>query len=402
MVLGSHDRSELQKATYALEKWADQNELEINMQKTEHMIFRKGGKISQEDKIFLKQEPLQTVNQVKYLGLTLQTTTNSFRIHTKQRATAATKAIHDIRELIKLSLKTAMIIFDTKIVPILTYGLDLTWDKLRTKDLHTLETVKARFLKATLGISKHTLSRLVYVLAQETFLIEELRTKLDLPSTSNWKKALDERIRKREDIWEDFYITEVMINRTWTDTNQKLRHFVTSLAVHGYHHKICRNQSLHEPHDNCSAVKNLKVRIYKTVILPVVLYGCETWTLTLTEEQRLRVFENKVLREIFGAKRDEVTGEWRKLHNTELHALYSSLDIRNIKSRRLRWAGNVARMSKSRNAYRVLVGRPKRPLGRPRHRWEDNIKMDLREVGYDDRDWINLAQDRDQWRAICK
>ncbi|KAJ4450771.1 hypothetical protein ANN_02201 [Periplaneta americana] len=137
----------------------------------------------------------------------------------------------------------------------------------------------------------------------------------------------------------------------------------------------------------------------------VLLYGCETWTLTLREEHRLRVFENKVLKKIFGAKRDEVTGEWRKLHNAELHALYSSPDIiRNIKSRRLRWAGHVARMGESRNAYRVLVGRPegKRPLGRPRRRWEDNIKMDLREVGYDDRDWINLAQDRDRWRAYVR
>ncbi|KAJ4431300.1 hypothetical protein ANN_19897 [Periplaneta americana] len=105
--------------------------------------------------------------------------------------------------------------------------------------------------------------------------------------------------------------------------------------------------------------KKLKIVIYKTVILPVVLYGCETWTLTLREEQRLRVFENKVLRKIFGAKRDEATGEWRKLHNGELHALYSSPDIiRNIKSRRLRWAGHVSRMGESRNAYRVLVGRP--------------------------------------------
>ncbi|KAJ4443799.1 hypothetical protein ANN_05579 [Periplaneta americana] len=83
--------------------------------------------------------------------------------------------------------------------------------------------------------------------------------------------------------------------------------------------------------------KNLKVRIYKTVILPVVLYGCENWTLTLREEHGLRVFDKKVLRKIFGAKRDEVTGEWRKLHNTEQYALYSSPDIiRNIKSRRLR------------------------------------------------------------------
>ncbi|KAJ4444112.1 hypothetical protein ANN_05901 [Periplaneta americana] len=105
--------------------------------------------------------------------------------------------------------------------------------------------------------------------------------------------------------------------------------------------------------------KNLKVRIYKTVTLPVVLYGCETWTLTLREEHRLRVFENKVLRKIFGAKRDEVTGEWRKLHNAELYVLYSSPDIiRNINSRRLGWARHVARMGESRNAYRVLFGRP--------------------------------------------
>ncbi|KAJ4430278.1 hypothetical protein ANN_22490 [Periplaneta americana] len=152
--------------------------------------------------------------------------------------------------------------------------------------------------------------------------------------------------------------------------------------------------------------KNLKVRIYKTVvILADVLYGCETWTLTLREEHKLRVFENKVLRKIFGAKRDEDTEEWRKLHNTELHALYSSPDIiRNIKSRRLRWAGHVAPMGESRNAYRLLVGGPegKRPLGRPIRRWEDNIKMDLREVGYDDRDWINLAQDRDRWRTYVR
>ncbi|KAJ4427168.1 hypothetical protein ANN_24784 [Periplaneta americana] len=134
-----------------------------------------------------------------------------------------------------------------------------------------------------------------------------------------------------------------------------------------------------EPAGSLKAICKIKVGNIVISILPVVLYGCETWTLTLREEQRLRVFENKVLRKIFGAKRDEVTGEWRKLHNAELHALYSSPDIiRNIKFRRLRWAGHVARMGESRNAHRVLVGMPegKRPLGRPRRRWEDNIKMD--------------------------
>jgi hypothetical protein len=105
--------------------------------------------------------------------------------------------------------------------------------------------------------------------------------------------------------------------------------------------------------------KNLKIRIYKTIILPVVLYGCETWSLTLQEEHRLRVFENRVLRRIFGLKRDEVTGEWRKLHNEELHDLYSSPSIIIIiKSRRMRWEGHVARMGERRNAYRLLVGKP--------------------------------------------
>jgi len=103
----------------------------------------------------------------------------------------------------------------------------------------------------------------------------------------------------------------------------------------------------------------------------------------LREVRRLRVFENRVLRRIFGPKRDEETGEWRKLHNEELSDLYSSTNIvRVIKSRRMRWAGHVARMGERRAAYRVLVGKPegKRPLGRPRHRWEENIKMDLQEV----------------------
>jgi hypothetical protein len=90
---------------------------------------------------------------------------------------------------------------------------------------------------------------------------------------------------------------------------------------------------------------NVKVKIHKTTILPVVLYGCETWSLTLREEHSLRVFENRVLRKIFGPKRDDVTGEWRKLHTEELHNLYSSSNfIRQIKSRRMWWAGNVARM----------------------------------------------------------
>jgi hypothetical protein len=131
----------------------------------------------------------------------------------------------------------------------------------------------------------------------------------------------------------------------------------------------------------------LKVK-FKSIILPVVLYGCETWSLTLMEEHRLRVFENGVLRRIFAPKRDEVTGEWRKLHNEELHNLYSSPNIiRMIKSRRMRWAGHVARMGEKRNAYRILVGKPegRRPLGR-QDQDVGGWKIDLREIGWDSMD----------------
>jgi hypothetical protein len=149
--------------------------------------------------------------------------------------------------------------------------------------------------------------------------------------------------------------------------------------------------------------KNLKIRIYKAIILPVVLYGCLTWSLTLREEHRLRVFENRVLRRIIGPKRNEVTGEWRKLHNEELRDLYSSPSIiRIMKSRRMRWAGHVARMGAKRVAYRLFMGKSegKRPLRRPKLRWVDNIRMDLGEVGWGDVNWIGLAQDRNRRRAL--
>jgi len=123
----------------------------------------------------------------------------------------------------------------------------------------------------------------------------------------------------------------------------------------------------------------------------------------LREERKLRVFENMVLRRIFGSRRDEVTGDWRRLHNEELNDLYCSPNIvRVIKSRRIRWTGHVARMGEERGVYRVLVGKPerKRPLRRPRYRWVNNIRTDLQEVGCGYLDWIGLAQDRDRWWTL--
>jgi hypothetical protein len=126
--------------------------------------------------------------------------------------------------------------------------------------------------------------------------------------------------------------------------------------------------------------KNLKIKINKTIILPIVLYGCEFSSLTLREVYRLRVFENRVFRRIFGTKREEVAGGWG---NEKLYA--SQNIIRVIKSRRMRWTGHVACIGEMSYAYGILVGKPegKRTLRKPRHRWESNIKMDLREIGWE-------------------
>jgi hypothetical protein len=139
--------------------------------------------------------------------------------------------------------------------------------------------------------------------------------------------------------------------------------------------------------------KNIKIRIYRTIILSVVLSGCETWSLTLREERRVRVFENRVLRRILGPKRDEVTGEWRKLHNEELNDVYFSPNaVRMIKSRRMRWEGHVARVREWKDYTGFWWGNLReKATWETRRRCGDNIKMDLQKVEYGGVDWIDLA-----------
>jgi hypothetical protein len=148
--------------------------------------------------------------------------------------------------------------------------------------------------------------------------------------------------------------------------------------------------------------RNVKIKIYRTIILPVVLYGCESWSLTLRKECRPRVFENRVLRRIFGPKRDEVTGEWRRLDNKELYAVYSSPDIiRMIKLRRLRWAGHVAHVRERRGAYIILVGDMREGDHLEDPGLEGRIMLKWIFESLDGgKDWIDLAQDRDRWRPF--
>jgi hypothetical protein len=136
------------------------------------------------------------------------------------------------------------------------------------------------------------------------------------------------------------------------------------------------------------------------LVVVFVLYECETWSLTLREERKLRVFENRVLRRLFGPKSDELTGEWRTLHNDELSDLTQYCAGGKIEKNVM--GGACGAYGEGRGVHRFLVGKPegKRPLGRPRRRWDDNIKIDIQEVGGGCGDWMELAQDRGIWRAL--
>ena len=163
-----------------------------------------------------------------------------------------------------------------------------------------------------------------------------------------------------------------------------------TILRHTWHHSQMGTNTGEGRGDRCfyaiviQLSKNLKIMMYRTIILPVVLYGCETWSLTLREKHRLRLVENRVLRKIFGRKTDEVTVEWRRLHSKKLHDRYCLPNtIRVIKSRRMKRAVHVARMAERRDADRFLVEKPegKRPLWILERKWEDNIDTDLNNWG---------------------
>ena len=152
--------------------------------------------------------------------------------------------------------------------------------------------------------------------------------------------------------------------------------------------------------------RKTKLQTYITIIRPVVTYGAETWALTKQLEQKLLVFENSILRQVYGPVFDETTGEWRRRHNQELGDLSNLPFITDlIRSMRLRWARHIARMGEDRGVKLVAQGRPAgtRPLGRPRKRWSDNLRQDLLALGVEDPDsWWMLAEDRNNWRRLVK
>lgn len=251
MVILSTDIEDLQTAFNQLKEWANKNELLLNEKKTVTMTFRKGGRAAANDIIMYGTEPLTRVPHFKYLGITMQTQGNVYSLHVKERAAAAVIAMNGIKNLHKISLSTAMKLFELKITPIITYGIDLIWEHLKKNNLADIERVKATFLKKALCLSKYTSSRLTYVLSKESFYIEDLRYQLLLTSTKAYENLLQELKAKRADICMEFYATDAMMNTEWKKANYELRHVMTRFAVHGFHFKLCSVEKYHQPNGHC-------------------------------------------------------------------------------------------------------------------------------------------------------
>lgn len=251
IAVGSKDIKKLQETINDMEDWCVKHDFEINVAKTEMMVLRNGGRAPVSAEIFIRERKLKIVPDFKYLGITIQTSAKCFTKHVTEKAMQAIMAFHEIEHIRSLSLETAMALFRAKILPILTYGLEIIGPHLTVENLTTLERVKATYIKKAIGVSKTTRSRLVYLLARESFLIEDLRTNLMLPNTSASARLLKTLQEKRDDIPPEFYGTGAMIDRTWTKENFELRHVITRMGVHGFHHLICKNTTYHEPNATC-------------------------------------------------------------------------------------------------------------------------------------------------------
>ena len=254
MALAADNIRDLHKGMDIITQWAEENDLTINGSKTELMVFRRGGRPSKEDYIICGGHTLTHKRQFKYLGITMQVTGSTFSVHIKERLAAAIRSMSDIRHLPRMSLNKAMELFRVKVLPSLTYGLEVVWEYLSQKQLQELESMKPRFLKRVLGISKYALSRYAYVLARETFLVEDLRLQMLLPSTTAYEGLIRELQMKRETISESFYTTDAMANTEWMQPEYQLRHIVTRFAVHGFHHRICTRKTYHQAGDECVCI----------------------------------------------------------------------------------------------------------------------------------------------------
>jgi len=222
------------------------------MNKTEAMKFRRGGRLAASDTLHVNRTSVKFVNSFKYLGVILPTNGRAFLEHITDRVRRALVASVGIRTPSKLSLRTALILFDIKVAPVASYGIEIIWDHLSSALLEKLDRIKPAFLKRALGLHRSSLNRYVYLLSDTSLFVEDLKRRFKLATTPAYLEFVSLWERKMAEINPDFYCTGAMTSEAWKGANRTNRHVVTRFAVHGFHHVLCATVGFHEPTDVCT------------------------------------------------------------------------------------------------------------------------------------------------------
>jgi len=251
LVLFSQSRFHLQQALATLESYVKEVGLTVNTTKTEAMKFRRGGRSAVKDELRLGGESLRYVNNFTYLGVTLSVTGNSFTRHVDERVRKAMVAFTSIKNPKKLSVSTALQLFNMKIAPTASYGIQLIWQNLSVQNMQELDKVKTAFLIRVLCLHRTARNRLVYLLADTSYFIEDLQKRFSLPETEAFRAFIHTQEEKMAQIDPGFFSTPAMASSQWKGVHFNTRHYVTRYAVHGFHHEFCTLESFHEPHGGC-------------------------------------------------------------------------------------------------------------------------------------------------------
>jgi len=226
--------------------------LEINVGKTVGMKVSRSGRQARTERLRVAGEYIPFVNRFEYLGLIVPANGRSYSHHVKNRVSKAIKALSGIRDPSELSISTAVKLFDIKVAPIVTYGIEVAWEFLSVKDLECIEKVKAAYLKRVLKVHKTSRNRLVYTLLGEVPFVQSFKERRGLADTRAWTLFRAQWESKCGEIDPMFYNVPAMRNHGWKEAGVDDRHVWTRVAIHGFHHKLCLRRTFHEPSVDCT------------------------------------------------------------------------------------------------------------------------------------------------------
>ena len=251
LVLYSRSRFHLQQSLATLQRYVDSNHLVINVAKTKAMKFRRGGRLAANDALRLSTNSIDYVGYFPYLGVELTSSGTSFSRHIRERVRKGFLAFHAIHKPEQLSLSTAMALFDLKVGPTVSYGIEVIWPHLTKANMAQLDRVKAAFLKRALGVHRTSRNRLVYLISEAPLFVEDLLRRFNLPRTAAYEEHILEWEEKMADVDTDFFNTRAFLTNGWKEPCHEHRHIILRFAMHGFHHKICSTQGFHEANERC-------------------------------------------------------------------------------------------------------------------------------------------------------